>query len=184
MIESFLTALLVFGGQAFGLLFLIVGVFRGFPGAKEELGLFIVISAIFIIVPFIMYPEVINRFSWNVHLDDEKVWMNGDRLAAKWFRVQLPAEVPYSEIMSISIEYSSKNSSGQAIRTWFYGPLWSRKRYLAFTTSRGEKRRLHASHYTDVALAEIIDEIANRCEQTGNEYDGLRAAQILFHHET
>lgn len=131
-------------------------------------------------LPLLMYPEVISRFSWNIHLDDEKIWMKGDRIAAKWFRVQLPVEVSYSEISSITIERSSKNSSGKPIRAWFYGPLWSRKRYIAIVTNRNKKERLHVSHYTDAALTEIIDEIAARCEEKSNTYDGRRAAQILF----
>ncbi len=106
--------------------------------------------------------------------------MKGDRIAAKWFRVQLSVELYYSEITSMAIEYSSKNSSGQSIRAWFYGPIWSKKRYLALITDRGKKKRLHVSHYTDAALAEIIDEIATRCEKEGNKYDGRRAAQIMF----
>ena len=180
MAESFIIAILVFGAQAFGILFLMVDCFRGFPIAKEDIGLFISLPIIFMVVPFIMYPEIISRFSWNIHLDDEKVWMKGDRIAAKWYRVQLPVEISYCDIVSMSIEYSSKNSSGQSIRTWFYGPLWSKKRYLTLITDGGKRKRLHVSHYTDAMLAEIIDEIASRCEEKDNKYDGRRAAQILF----
>ncbi|MBO6286206.1 MAG: hypothetical protein J6O18_07845 [Bacilli bacterium] len=47
-------------------------------------------------------------------------------------------------------------------------------------TDQGKKKRLHVSHFADATLAEMIDEIAARCEASGKKYDGQRAAQILF----
>lgn len=126
-----------------------------------------------------MYPEILSRFSWNIHLDTKKVWMRGDRILPKRFRIQKYVEIDYSEIVSISIEYTYKNSSGQSIRSWFYGPRWSKKRYLVFETYRFKKRRLHVSHYTNMTLAKIIDDIAERCEAGGKKYDGRRSLQIM-----
>lgn len=172
-------ALITFVAQVIGLVYLLINCLHWFPGGGENFWLAISYSAVFILLPFIMYPEIISRFSWNVRLDDEKVWMKGDWIAAKWYRVQLPVEVNYSNIVSMDIEYSYNNSSGRSIRSWFYGTLWSKKRYLVFINDRGRKKRLHVSHYTDAALAKIIDEIAMRCEAKGDKYDGRRAAQIL-----
>lgn len=51
---------------------------------------------------------------------------------------------------------------------------------LVLLTDQGKKKRLHVSHFADATLAEMIDEIAARCEASGKKYDGQRAAQILF----
>ncbi|MBQ7249795.1 MAG: hypothetical protein IJS37_00385 [Bacilli bacterium] len=180
VIESSFICFAVFGTQAFGLFFLLTECFFGFPNLRGDLGLFLTFVIILLFVPLIMYPEAISRFSWNIHIDKEKVWVNGDKIALKWFRIQLPVKVYYSEIVAITIEHSVKNSAGQSIRTWFYGPIWSKKRYLTLKTEKGQIKRLHVTHFTDALLAEIIDSIAERCERASQKYDGRRAAQILF----
>ena len=121
-----------------------------------------------------------NRFSWNIHMDESRIWMNGDKLAPKRFRIQSKTEACFFEIVTLSIEDTTKNSSGQSMASWFYGSRWSRKRYLVLILVSGRKKRFHVSHFTDSALAQIIDEIADRCEDCHGPYDGRHASQILF----
>ena len=180
VIESFVIGLLVFGMQAFGLTLFFIECFRAFPFAKNNIGAFITFLFVSLVLPLIMYPDIFSRFSWNISMNKNKIWMKGDAISAKWWRVQYPVEVHYYDIVSIRIEESTKNSLGQTIVTWFYGPIWSKKRYLVFILKNGEKRRFHVSHYTDARLALIIDKIAECCENAGQLYDGRKASQILF----
>lgn len=178
--QTFFVFVAVFGAQTFGLVLFISDLAQGFPSVSETGGLIVSFSVILIALPPVAYPEALAMFSWNVHLGETKMWMAGDRTAAKWFRVQWPVVVEYGEVVSISVEFSYKSSSGQSICSWYYGPLWSKKRYLVVKTDSGRKKRFHVTHFTDSVLAEMIDLIAERCESIGQKYDGRRAAEILF----
>lgn len=180
MFESCLIAFCAFGTQVFSVAFLLSVILTDAEVYKHNPTLCFALSALFLLLPLLAYPRVLNGFSWNVHMDDTNVWMKGDKLAAKWFRVQSFVEVPFSKVVSITIEHSSKNSSGQSIVTRMYGPIWSKKRYLVFETTSKKRKRINVSHFTEATLAEIIDEIANRCETNKGPYDGRRASEILF----
>lgn len=181
LVESSFIAAAVFGAQIFVVVFFLVDALKGFPTlAATGLGFISFLSFLFFL-PFIAYSEVLSRFSWNVHLDDSRIWMRGDWIMAKKWRIQKPVEVFYDEIVSISVTNTTKNSSGQSIIAWTYGPIWSKKRYLVFRTITNQKKNIHVSHFTDAALAEMIDEIVARVEAAGNaSYDGRHAADILF----
>ena len=127
----------VFGFQDFGILLLIREAFSSFAAMQQNPGLYVGFIVFCLLLPLIAYPEAISRFSWNIHMDESRIWMNGDKLAPKRFRIQSKTEACFFEIVTLSIEDTTKNGSGQSMASWFYGPRWSRKRYLVLTLVSG-----------------------------------------------
>lgn len=173
--EFFFIGLFSFACHVFGYFLIIYSIVRTQDAMMISLGVFL------IIISGLWFPIIYNVFSWNVRMDCEKVWMNGDVLATKGFRVQKRVIVYFYDIKSIRIETSTKNSSGQTVRTPIaYGLASSSKRFLVLETVSGKKKRLHVSHFTEVSLALIIDEIVDRINQVNScNYDGKTAADII-----
>ena len=133
---------------------------------------------------FIMYPLSLTVLcSWNIRMNGDKVWMRGDILAPKRWRVQTYTEVLFSEIISIRLEKSYKSSDGHylSLTDQAYGGIYSSKTYLVFKTISSKKYiRMHVSNYSEIKLGIIIDEIINRIKQSGNtSYDGRTMPEII-----
>lgn len=179
--ESVFTLVLSVGSQLLSLFLLIFENTNGYI-VSSFLGINIIPFAIAIsVLSFIAYPELLARFSWNIHLDDSKIWMNGDWSAQKWWRTQYFTEISFSEIVSIHIECSTKNNRGQSIVAWMYGPIWSKKTYLVFTVASKKKKRINISHFTITKLDIILSEIIHRIHKQDNyNYDERAAADVLI----
>lgn len=171
---------------AFAILFLQLGPFVALivfwlkaPSAVDGKTSLIVLSVITFLLMFFFYPQMITRFSWNIHMDEEKMWMKGDYRMKKEWRIQKPTEVLFSEIKSIHLEYSKKNSSGHFVRNR-YEWLWTEKRFLVIETVHKKIKRFHVSHFTDPKLFEIVGEIVKKAMKTNADYDGREAAEIFL----
>ena len=182
LIQSFFMVVCTFGSNILGIIFLIMAFVNGFDNVYlfNEVWIHPLFIFFLIVAPIVIFFDTVAMLSWNIHMDDWKVWMNGDRLSFKKCRVQLPVCVMFKSIISIGIEKSYKNSSGQTIqRVWRFGPRWSQKTYLVFNVGK-RKKRMNISHYTDDYLLRIIEEIIKRIELCQNNcYDGKTAIEIL-----
>lgn len=128
-----------------------------------------------IIAPSFGIPEAFSTFQYSIKIYNGTIYMNGDWIKLKKWRIQHPVEVSCDQIKKIFIVESSLNSSCEKIDSQ------SKKLYLVLVSKANKEYRLYVNHFTDYKLAEMIDDIVAHivCSEN-NEYDGRMACDILL----
>lgn len=108
----------------------------------------------------------------NIHLTDEKIYMNDDWNNKK-NKIQYYSEVSFVDIESVDIIWTKRNSKGKLIRSRFVSALVE-KPYLSIKTKKGETINFFVMYISKKDVIKIINEIRYRMKNAENTTDIIK----------
>lgn len=108
----------------------------------------------------------------NIHLTDEKIYMNDDWNNKK-NKIQYYSEVSFVDIESVDIIWTKRNSKGKLIRSRFVSTLVE-KPYLSIKTKKGETINFFVMYISKKDVIKIINEIRCRMKNAENTTDIIK----------
>ncbi len=114
----------------------------------------------------------------NIHLTNEKIYMNDD-WNNKENKIQYYSEVKFTDIESIDIIWSMKNSKGKLIESMLFSTLVE-KPYLSIKTRNGETINFFVMYISKKDLIKIINEIRCRMKNVGNKIDIIKDEEVYL----
>lgn len=114
----------------------------------------------------------------NIHLTNEKIYMNDD-WNNKENKIQYYSEVKFTDIESIDIIWSMKNSKGKLIESMLFSTLVE-KTYLSIKTRNGETINFFVMYISKKDLIKIINEIRCRMKNVGNKIDIIKDEEVYL----
>ena len=114
----------------------------------------------------------------NIHLTNEKIYMNDD-WNNKENKIQYYSEVKFTDIESIDIIWSMKNSKGKLIESMLFSTLVE-KPYLSIKTRNGETINFFVMYISKKNLIKIINEIRCRMKNVGNKIDIIKDEEVYL----
>lgn len=114
----------------------------------------------------------------NIHLTNEKIYMNDD-WNNKENKIQYYSEVKFTNIESIDIIWSMKNSKGKLIESMLFSTLVE-KPYLSIKTRNGETINFFVMYISKKDLIKIINEIRCRMKNVGNKIDIIKDEEVYL----
>lgn len=108
----------------------------------------------------------------NIHLTDEKIYMNDDWNNKK-NKIQYYSEVNFVDIESVDIIWTKRNSKGKLIRSRFVSALVE-KPYLSIKTKKGETINFFVMYISKKDVIKIINEIRCRMKNAENTTDIIK----------
>lgn len=114
----------------------------------------------------------------NIHLTNEKIYMNDD-WNNKENKIQYYSEVKFTDIESIDIIWSMKNSKGKLIESMLFSTLVE-KPYLSIKTRNGETINFFVMYISKKDLIKIINEIRCRMKNVGNKIDIIKDEKVYL----
>lgn len=112
-----------------------------------------------VIFPFYFFIQL-ERY--NVHLNDEEIYMNDDwRRKTARDKIQYQVSTKYKDIEKINLIYSYYDSRDRNCSAF-------RKKYLVLETKDGKINKYHVTYISKKTLIKLIDEIKLRLKENGN----------------
>ena len=108
----------------------------------------------------------------NIHLTDEKIYMNDDWNNKK-NKIQYYSEVSFVDIESVDIIWTKRNSKGKLIRSRFVSALVE-KPYLSIKTKKDETINFFVMYISKKDVIKIINEIRCRMKNAENTTDIIK----------
>ena len=154
---------------------------KGFgENAKDIIITVVYLLGFLIAMPYLLLVGVINSESENIHLDSQKVYMNGGRFKPKGARVQFYTEVKYKDIRELDITWANKNSKGTcfkdirvAISNFVISP------FLTIIDDKGKKKNFYVQFMAKKTLEKLINEIKWRMKEVGNMTEVQDTAELM-----
>lgn len=135
-----------------------------------------IVSVILLILYFIATLLILNLFIRfehnNIHLTNEKIYMNDDWNNKK-NKIQYYSEVKFVDIESVDIIWTKKNSRGKTIKSRLVSALVE-KPYLSIKTKNGEVTNFFIMYVSKKDVIRIINEIGCRMKNVGNDIDIIK----------
>ena len=162
----------------------LIDVFIGFKPSKESPSLALGLSIVFLILSLSLVPYAYSISTQNIHINNKRVWMSGDIFLPNELKTQKRVNIYFSEITSVTIweraEYPDPKTIKDYIFLYNYKNADIPKRYIIISTSK-KTSYLHASHFTDSRLQEIIKVLIEKVFASENTvYNGKTSNEILF----
>ena len=125
---------------------------------------------------FIMFKEIVRLEHNNIHLDENKIYMNDDW--QKKSKIQFYTEVEYKNIENVDIVWSAKNSKGENIKSNLPSSFVV-KPYLSITTKSGKSENFFILYFSKKTLLKLIDELKKRMAAVGNYSAIIDSAKLI-----
>lgn len=123
------------------------------------------ILLIFTII-FLLYSSIRFLLGFKINLRKNFIYTFGDMLP-KFERIQYKCFVNYSDIKSIAIIASEKNSKNQRIKSkWVSSSM--PKKYLEFSLVNGKNSRMCINYYTKRQIVKMLNYINHNMNECGN----------------
>ncbi len=149
---------------------LIIGIIKNGLGATEtDIIISIILILLYYIAVFLMLRLFIRLEHNNIHLTNEKIYMNDDWLN-KREKIQYYSEVNFSDIESINIIWTKKNSKGKLIKSRLISSFVE-KPYLSITNKKGEVINFFVMYIAKKDVIKLINEIGIRMKNVGNNIE-------------
>ena len=158
---------------------LIIGIINKWPGENVIDKIISVISLILYFISTLLVLKWFVQFEHNnIHLTNEKIYMNDDWNNEK-NKIQYYSEVKFTDIESIDIIWSMKNSKGKLIESMLFSTLVE-KPYLSIKTKNGEVINFFVMYISKKDLIKIINEIRCRMKNVGNKIDIIKDEEVYL----
>jgi len=165
-LAAFITCLIV-GVQ------LVVGVINNGLGASVTDKIISIFLLTLYFIAILLILKLFIRFEHNnIHLTNEKIYMNDDWNNKK-NKIQYYSEVKFIDIESIDIIWTKKNSKGKTIRSRFVSSMVE-KLYLSIKCKNGKVVNFFIMYISKKDVIRIINEIRCRMKIIGNDIDIIK----------
>lgn len=160
----FFVGFIVFQVLVFNILLLIISSVK----SNEYQSLFyrILVLLIFELTAWLFFRVFIRFEHNNIHIRNNKIYINDDWMRKKE-KIQYYSEVCISEIRSIDIIWTSKNSLQKTINGRTLGCSMP-KAYISFTNNNGEKVNMFILYMGRKTITKMIDCIKDEMIKNGN----------------
>ncbi len=158
---------------------LIIGIFSN--GLGENIAdkfVSIILLVLYFTATFLILKMFIRFEHNNIHLTDEKMYMNDD-WNNKNNKIQYYSEVKFIDIVSVDIIWTKKNSKGKSIKSRFVSALVE-KPYLSIKTKNADIINFFVMYVSKKDVIKLINEIRVRMTNVGNEIDIIKENEALL----
>lgn len=158
---------------------LIIGIFSN--GLGENIAdkfVSIILLVLYFTATFLILKIFIRFEHNNIHLTDEKMYMNDD-WNNKNNKIQYYSEVKFIDIVSVDIIWTKKNSKGKSIKSRFVSALVE-KPYLSIKTKNADIINFFVMYVSKKDVIKLINEIRVRMTNVGNEIDIIKENEALL----
>ena len=158
---------------------LIIGIFSN--GLGENIAdkfVSIILLVLYFTSTFLILKMFIRFEHNNIHLTDEKMYMNDD-WNNKNNKIQYYSEVKFIDIVSVDIIWTKKNSKGKSIKSRFVSALVE-KPYLSIKTKNADIINFFVMYVSKKDVIKLINEIRVRMTNVGNEIDIIKENEALL----
>ena len=138
----------------------------------------IILLVLYFTATFLILKMFIRFEHNNIHLTDEKMYMNDD-WNNKNNKIQYYSEVKFIDIVSIDIIWTKKNSKGKLIKSRFVSALVE-KPYLSIKTKNADIINFFVMYVSKKDVIKLINEIRVRMTNVGNEIDIIKENEALL----
>ena len=183
---NILYQLLCFLFLAMSVIGLIVGVELIIGFVKNGLGSTVtnIVKSIFLMILyfsgvfFIAIKPFIQIEHNNIHLTDEKIYMNDDWDNTK-SKIQYYSEVKFIDIEAVDIIWTNKNCKGKAINSGAMAD-YVEKPYLSIKNNKGEVINFFIMYIAKKDVVKMISEIKLRMRMVGNRTPIIKEEDALI----
>lgn len=158
---------------------LIVGIINnGLGESVTDIVLSIILLILYFVATFLILKVFVRLEHNNIHFTNEKIYMNDDWNNKK-NKIQYYSEVKFTDIDSVDIIWSKKDSKGKTIRSRLVS-AFVEKPYLSIKCKNGEVVNFFVMYISKKDVIKIINEIRIRMKKVKNDVDIIHEKEALL----
>ena len=152
---------------------LIVGIINnGLGESVTDIVLSIILLILYFVATFLILKVFVRLEHNNIHFTNEKIYMNDDWNNKK-NKIQYYSEVKFTDIDSVDIIWTKKDSKGKTIRSRLVS-AFVEKPYLSIKCKNGEVVNFFVMYISKKDVIKIINEIRYRMKNAENTTDIIK----------
>ena len=158
---------------------LIVGIINnGLGESVTDIVLSIILLILYFVATFLILKVFVRLEHNNIHFTNEKIYMNDDWNNKK-NKIQYYSEVKFTDIDSVDIIWTKKDSKGKTIRSRLVS-AFVEKPYLSIKCKNGEVVNFFVMYISKKDVIKIINEIRIRMKKVKNDVDIIHEKEALL----
>ena len=158
---------------------LIVGIINnGLGESVTDIVLSIILLILYFVATFLILKVFIRFEHNNIHFTNEKIYMNDDWNNKK-NKIQYYSEVKFTDIDSVDIIWTKKDSKGKTIRSRLVS-AFVEKPYLSIKCKNGKVVNFFIMYISKKDVIKIINEIRIRMKNVKNDVDIIHEEEALL----
>lgn len=158
---------------------LIVGIINnGLGESVTDIVLSIILLILYFVATFLILKVFIRFEHNNIHFTNEKIYMNDDWNNKK-NKIQYYSEVKFTDIDSVDIIWTKKDSKGKIIRSRLVS-AFVEKPYLSIKCKNGKVVNFFIMYISKKDVIKIINEIRIRMKNVKNDVDIIHEEEALL----
>lgn len=158
---------------------LIVGIINnGLGESVTDIVLSIILLILYFVATFLILKVFVRLEHNNIHFTNEKIYMNDDWNNKK-NKIQYYSEVKFTDIDSVDIIWTKKDSKGKTIRSRLVS-AFVEKPYLSIKCKNGEVVNFFVMYISKKDVIKIINEIRICMKNVKNDVDIIHEKEALL----
>lgn len=158
---------------------LIVGIINnGLGESVTDIVLSIILLILYFVATFLILKVFVRLEHNNIHFTNEKIYMNDDWNNKK-NKIQYYSEVKFTDIDSVDIIWTKKDSKGKTIRSRLVS-AFVEKPYLSIKCKNGEVVNFFVMYISKKDVIKIINEIRIRMKKVKSDVDIIHEKEALL----
>ena len=158
---------------------LIVGIINnGLGESVTDIVLSIILLILYFVATFLILKVFVRLEHNNIHFTNEKIYMNDDWNNKK-NKIQYYSEVKNTDIDSVDIIWTKKDSKGKTIRSRLVS-AFVEKPYLSIKCKNGEVVNFFVMYISKKDVIKIINEIRIRMKKVKSDVDIIHEKEALL----